>query len=98
MGGIIPTRTLTILGQTGLRCLKAFLADQGRDGNGQPVFGWRGPMAEPRPYRAEGRVPGPRGDGVTFAAVRDARVHCIPEDAADTGNIPARFAHGGRHV
>ena len=98
MGGVIPTRTLAILGQTGLRCLKAFLADQGRDGNGQPVFGWRRPMAEPRPDRAEGRVPGPVGDRVTFAAVREARVYRITEDAAYAGNIPARFAHGGRHV
>jgi hypothetical protein len=96
MGGVIPTRTLAILSQTGLRCLKRLLADKGRDGNGQPVLGWRWPMAESRPYRSEGRVPGPSGDRVTFAAVREARIHRITEDAAYTGDIPARFAHGGR--
>src|SRR5690348_4479432 len=55
-------------------------------------------MAEPRPDRAEGRVPGSRGDRVTCAAVREARVPRIPEDAAYAGTMPARCAHGGRHV
>ena len=98
MGGVRPTRTLASLRQTGLRGLERRRANQGRASNGQPVFGWRGPMAESRPYRAEGRVPGPGGDGETFAAVRDARIHRMTEDAAYASDMPARFAHGGRHV
>ena len=98
MGRVGPPRRTGIAVEPRLRCLKRLLGDHGWDGHGKPVLRRRRPMAEAGANGAQRRFACASGDRATLAAVGNARIDGIAENAADAGDIPSQFPHGGGNL
>ena len=98
IGGIIAPCAAAILLQTRLRCVKHVWANHGRDRDGYPVLGQRGPMAHARPHWSQGGFALSSRHRATLPTVGNAGINWIAQDPAHTGGIPPRFAHGRRQL
>ena len=91
---IVASGYLLVEGQPGLGLVKLFLADDGRHRNGNPFFGGRWLLTDPRSDRQQGRLALSGCHRMCPLGIGRAGVGWILQDTPDTGYIPALTAAG----